>query len=160
MRWRSLIVLASYALLATAMSAQGENAGDPSVGSWKLDIAKSTFASNTPPKSETRTQRAVPGGIKIVIEDEYADGKKTRVESLITYDGKPRRSTGTGIWDSTVSKRIDQNVSESDLLRNGRIVGSVRREVSPDGKTMKIVYVIHRPDGSTVSTLSVFDRMQ
>lgn len=160
MRWRSFIVLASYALLATTMSAAGQHADDPSVGTWKLNISKSTFASNTPPKHETRTDRAVPGGIKIVIEDEYADGKKTRVESLITYDGTPRRSTGTAIWDSTATKRINQNVSESDLLRNGQIVGSVRREVSPDGNTMKIVYVIHRPDGSTVSTLSVFDRLQ
>jgi len=34
----------------------------------------------------------------------------------------------------------------------------VRREVSPGGKTMKMFYVINRPDGTSVSTLSVFER--
>jgi hypothetical protein len=34
----------------------------------------------------------------------------------------------------------------------------VRREVSPDGKTMKVLYVINRPDGTNVSTVSVYER--
>jgi hypothetical protein len=41
--------------------------------------------------------------------DEYADGKKARVETLVTYDGKPRPSTGSGTWDSAATKRVDRN---------------------------------------------------
>jgi hypothetical protein len=99
-----------------------------------------------------------PKGTRVVIEDEYADGKKTRVETLVTYDGMPQPTTGSGIWDSTATKRIDRYVTESDLLRNGKVVGRVRREVSPDGKTMKVFYVINRPDGTNVSTVSVYER--
>jgi hypothetical protein len=133
-------------------------AEDTSAGTWKLNIAESTFASNTPPKSETRTHTVTAKGTRVVIEDEYADGKKTKVETLVTYDGKPRPTAGSGIWDGTATKRIDRNVAEAELLRNGKVVGKVRREVSPDGKTMKMVYLINRPDGTTVSTMSVFDR--
>jgi hypothetical protein len=155
--WKSLTFAFALSLLAWALQA-AQPAEDTSAGTWKLDIAKSTFASNTPPKSETRTHTVTPQGTRVVIEDEYADGKKTRVETLVTYDGQPRPSTGSGIWDSTATRRVDRNVTESDLLRHGEKVGSVRREISPDGKTMKMVYVINRPDGTSVSTLSVFER--
>ena len=155
---RKTVILASALSLVVAVLQAAQPAEDTSAGTWKLNIAKSTFASNTPPKSETRIHTVTPKGTRVVIEDEYADGKKTRVETLVTYDGRPQPTTGSGIWDSTATKRIDRYVTEADLLRNGKVVGRVRREVSPDGKTMKMVYVINRPDGTTVSTLSVFER--
>jgi hypothetical protein len=151
-------IIASVLCAVAIVSQAGPPADDTSVGTWKLDVAKSTFASNTPPKSETRTHTITPDGTRVVIEDEYADGKKTRVETLVTYDGKPRPSTGSGTWDSIATRRIDRNVTEAELIRDGKVVGHVRREVSPDGNTMKMVYVINRPDGTNVSTLSVFER--
>lgn len=154
---KTLIVASVLSMVAIVVQAEPP-AEDTSAGTWKLNVAKSTFASNTPPKSETRTHTVTPQGTRVVIEDEYADGKKTRVETLVSYDGKPQRSTGSGIWDTTATKRIDRNLTEAELIRDGRVVGNVRREVSPDGNTMKMVYLIHRPDGTTVSTLSVFER--
>jgi hypothetical protein len=154
---KTLILVSTLSLVVTMLQA-AQPAEDTSAGTWKLNIAESTFASNTPPKSETRTHTVTAKGTRVVIEDEYADGKKTKVETLVTYDGKPRPTAGSGIWDGTATKRIDRNVAEAELLRNGKVVGKVRREVSPDGKTMKMVYLINRPDGTTVSTMSVFDR--
>lgn len=158
MNARKILTLAlALSLVMTALQA-AQPAEDTSAGTWKLKLDESTFASNTPPKSETRVHTVTAKGTRVVIEDEYADGKKTRVEILVTYDGKPQPSTGSGIWDSTATKRIDRYVTESDLLRNGKVVGRVRREVSPDGKTMKVFYVINRPDGTNVSTVSVYER--
>ena len=154
---KALILALALSLVVTVLPA-AQPAEDTSAGTWKLKLDESTFASNTPPKSETRVHTVTPQGTRVVIEDEYADGKKTRVETLVTYDGKPQPTTGSGIWDSTATKRIDRYVTESDLLRNGKVVGRVRREVSPDGKTMKVLYVINRPDGTNVSTVSVYER--
>jgi hypothetical protein len=156
-RKTTLILASALSLVVTVLQA-AQPAEDTSAGTWKLKLDESTFASNTPPKSETRVHTVTPKGTRVVIEDEYADGKKTRVETLVTYDGKPQPTTGSGIWDSTATKRIDRYVTESDLLRNGKVVGRVRREVSPDGKTMKVFYVINRPDGTNVSTVSVYER--
>jgi hypothetical protein len=156
-RKTTLILASALSLVVTVLQA-AQPAEDTSAGTWKLKLDESTFASNTPPKSETRVHTVTPKGTRVVIEDEYADGKKTRVETLVTYDGKPQPTTGSGIWDSTATKRIDRYVTESDLLRNGKVVGRVRREVSPDGKTMKVLYVINRPDGTNVSTVSVYER--
>jgi hypothetical protein len=158
MNARKTLILASALSLVVTVLQAAQPAEDTSAGTWKLKLDESTFASNTPPKSETRVHTVTPKGTRVVIEDEYADGKKTRVETLVTYDGKPQPTTGSGIWDSTATKRIDRYVTESDLLRNGKVVGRVRREVSPDGKTMKVLYVINRPDGTNVSTVSVYER--
>ena len=154
---KTLILASALSLMVTALQA-AQPGEDTSAGTWKLKLGESTFASNTPPKSETRVHTVTPKGTRVVIEDEYADGKKTRVEMLVTYDGKPQPTTGSGIWDSTTTKRIDRYVSESELLRNGKVVGRVRREVSQDGKTMKVFYVIDRPDGRNISTVSVYER--
>jgi hypothetical protein len=154
---KTLILASALSLVVTVLQA-AQPAEDTSAGTWKLKLDESTFASNTPPKSETRVHTVTAKGTRVVIEDEYADGKKTRVETLVTYDGKPQPTTGSGIWDSTATKRVDRYVTESDLLRNGKVVGRVRREVSPDGKTMKVFYVINRPDGTNVSTVSVYER--
>ena len=158
MNARKTLILASALSLVVTVLQAAQPAEDTSAGTWKLNLDNSTFASNTPPKSETRIHTVTPKGTRVVIEDEYADGKRTRVETLVTYDGKPQPTTGSGIWDSTATKRIDRYVTESDLLRNGKVVGRVRREVSPDGKTMKVFYVINRPDGTNVSTVSVYER--
>lgn len=158
MNARKTLTLASALSLVMTVLQAAQPAEDTSAGTWKLKLDESTFASNTPPKSETRVHTVTPTGTRVVIEDEYADGKKTRVETMVTYDGKPQPTTGSGIWDSTATKRIDRYVTESDLLRNGKVVGRVRREVSPDGKTMKVLYVINRPDGTNVSTVSVYER--
>ena len=158
MNARKTLILASALSLVVTVLQAAQPAEDTSAGTWKLKLDESTFASNTPPKSETRVHTVTPKGTRVVIEDEYADGKKTRVETLVTYDGKPQPTTGSGIWDSTATKRIDRYVTESDLLRNGKVIGKVRREVSPDGKTMKVFYVINRPDGTNVSTVSVYER--
>lgn len=158
MNARKTLMLASALSLVVTVLQAAQPAEDTSAGTWKLKLDESTFASNTPPKSETRVHTLTPKGTRVVIEDEYADGKKTRVETLVTYDGKPQPTSGSGIWDSTATKRIDRYVTESELLRNGKVVGRVRREVSPDGKTMKVLYVINRPDGRNVSTVSVYER--
>ena len=158
MNARKTLILASALSLVVTVLEAAQPAEDTSAGTWKLKLDESTFASNTPPKSERRVHTVTPEGTRVVIEDEYADGKKTRVETLVTYDGKPHVSVGSRDFDSVAAKRVDRNVTTADLLRNGKVIGSLRREVSPDGQTMKMNYVITKADGTTVSTMSFFER--
>jgi hypothetical protein len=75
--------------------------------------------------------------------------------TTVSHDRAPAVVPGT-VPPRSVSTAT--NVVEAELIRDGKVVGNVRREVSPDRNTMKMVYVIHRPDGTSVSTLSVFER--
>jgi hypothetical protein len=98
-----------------------------------------------------------PEGTRLVIEEEFADGRKTRVDTRITYDGQAHAVTNRD-YDSIASRRVSANETLADLLLDGKVIGSLRREVSPDGKTQKINYLIHKPDGTTISSVSVYER--
>ena len=158
MNARKTFILASALSLAVTVLQAAQPDEDSSVGTWKLNVTKSTFAQNPPPTKETRTYTVTSEGTHLVIEEEFADSTKLRIETLVTYDGKPHVSVGSSDFDSVAAKRIDRNVTTADLLRNGKVIGSLRREVSPDGKTMKMNYVINKADGTTVSTMSFFER--
>jgi hypothetical protein len=153
---KTLLVAAALCVVATALQAAQPEA-DSSAGTWKLNVAKSSFAQNPAPTSATRVYTVTAEGTRLVIEEEFADGRKTRVDTRITYDGKPHAVTNRD-YDSIASKRVNSNETLADLLLNGKVIGSLRREVSADGKTMKINYLIHKPDGTTVSSVSVYDR--
>src|SRR5437588_13117986 len=101
---RKTLMLASALSLVVTVLQAAQPAEDTSAGTWKLNIAESAFASNTPPKSEARIHTVTRKGTRVVIQDEYADGKKNRVNTLVTYDGKPRPTTGNAVFDITARK--------------------------------------------------------
>jgi hypothetical protein len=153
---KTLIVASALCVVVTALQAAQPEV-DSSAGTWKLNVAKSSFAQNPAPASATRIYTVTPEGTRLVIEEEFADGRKTRVDTRITYDGKPHAVSNRD-YDSIASRRVNSNETLADLLLNGKVIGSLRREVSADGKTMKINYLIHKPDGTTVSSVSVYER--
>jgi hypothetical protein len=153
---KSLVLGATLALLVPfARSAQS---GDASIGTWKLNLSKSTFGSGVPPRAETRIYLADPKGIHLVIDNEAADGNITKTDLTISYDGKPHPAAGNPNWDSAATRRVGPNEATADLYRNGKAVGKLRRLVSDDGKSMTVNIVITQPNGTTETSLSVFDR--
>jgi hypothetical protein len=138
--------------------AHSAQSGDASIGTWKLNLSKSTFGSGVPPRAETRIYVAVPEGIHLVIDSEAADGTSTKTDVTIRYDGKAHPAAGNPNWDSAATTRVGPNEANADLYRNGEVVGKLRRLVADDGKSMTINIVITKPNGTTETALSVFDR--
>lgn len=157
MNARKTLIVASALCLGVAVLHAAQPPADSSAGTWKLNVTKSSFAQYPAPTSATRIYTVTAEGTRLVIEEEFADGRKTRVETRITYDGKPHAVTNRD-YDSIASRRVSSNETLADLLLNGKVIGSLRREVSSDGKTMKINYLIHKPDGTTVSSVAVYER--
>jgi hypothetical protein len=156
--WKNLIVGLALALVAPVVLA-AQSGGDTSIGTWKLNLAKSAFSSQTPPKSQTRIYTASPtGGMHVVIEEVAADGKSTKTDVAIVYDGKPHPASGNPDFDSAASKRIDAYETTADLIRNGKVIGLLRRLVSQDGKTMTINIKTEKADGSVATALYFYDR--
>jgi len=154
---KTLLTGLALALLAPwALAAQP--AGDTSTGTWKLNVAKSTFGSESPPKGETRIYTVNPQGTHVVIEDEAADGKSTKTDVTITYDGKPHPVKGNPDYDSAAATRVDRYETKADLIRQGKIIGVLRRVVSQDGKTMTINIRTQKVDGTTETAMSVYER--
>jgi hypothetical protein len=53
-------------------------AGDPLIGTWVLNVAKSTYSPGPAPKSETRTYTATARGFTYSSKGIDADGKPTK----------------------------------------------------------------------------------
>jgi hypothetical protein len=149
--------LASMALGAS-VSLAGEPMTDSVAGTWKLDVTRSTFSSGTMPKSETRTYTDTPKGTHVLIETEHADGQKEKNEVTLTYDGKPHPLAGNADYDSAAAKRVSPSEIQADLIRQGQVIGTLRRLVSPDGKTLTINVKTNKADGTSETAMAVYHR--
>jgi hypothetical protein len=130
---------------------------DPVVGTWKLNPAKSTRSAMMF-KSETRTYRAVPGGIEMVWIRVTADSKTSTVKTTFKYDGKDYPVTGSRDFDTISGTAIDAHTVETTQKYMGKKVGTTRRTVSDDGKTMTLNQLFTDADDRQTGSLIVYDR--
>jgi hypothetical protein len=149
--------LALGALLAISSFAIAADAPDPVIGTWKLDTARST-RSNSMYKSETRIYTAVPDGIALTWERVSADGKTSVVKVTYKYDGKDYPVTGSPDFDAISGQHVDAHTVESIQKRMGKKVGTTRRTVSEDGKTLTLNVRFIMPDGKESGAVMVNDR--
>jgi hypothetical protein len=145
-------------LLLVLLSASGIWAADASIGTWKLNVAKSTFKPGPPPASETRVYKAQPTGAMTTVKTTWADKVSTTVEYPANYDGKDYPVDGSRDVDVVVLTRIDDFTSAATLKHFGKEIGVARRVVSPDGKTMTISYKGINTRGDQVDNVAVYDR--
>jgi hypothetical protein len=148
---RRLLVLMLFGALCTW-------AADASVGTWKLNVAKSTFKPGPPPAAETRIYQAQPEGVKTTVKTTWADRKTTSVEYPANYDGKDYPVSGSRDIDAVALTRMDDFTSAATLKHAGKEIGVARRVVSPDGKTMTITYKGINSIGDKVDNVAVYDR--
>src|SRR3979409_560045 len=104
-------------LFAGAILAIGTGAAfaaDTAVGTWKLNVAKSTFSPGPAPKSQTRTYAETPQGITLTIKTTAARAWWTPTATLtFKDDGKPYPVTGNSDFDMVAVTRVDANTVHS-----------------------------------------------
>ena len=132
-------------------------AADAVDGTWKLNVAKSKF-SGTAPKSATRIYTESADGTSLDQKSVGADGKEMSMHVTLAYDGKDHPMTGNPDADSGTGKAIDAHTSDFTLKRAGKVVGSVHRVVSADGKTLTVNNKGTHTDGKAYDDTLVFDR--
>jgi hypothetical protein len=142
------------------LSASALWAADASVGTWKLNPAKSTFKPGPPPVTETRIYQAQPKGVKTTVKTLWADRISTTVEYPANYDGKDYPVDGSRDVDAVALSRMDDYTSEAILKHAGKEVGTARRVVSKDGKSMTITYKGVNTRGDHVDNVAVYDRQK
>jgi len=123
----------------------------PFTGTWKLNVAMSTFQPGPPFKSFTLT--FTPDGTR-QLDLTYADGQTLKA-SLPWSDGTEVSVTANQGFDgvSAVSK-IRGNTINDTWKRNGRVIEKVHAAVSRGGKTLKI-----RVDGTDVEGRAFHNRL-
>jgi hypothetical protein len=109
---------------------------DVAVGTWKVNVSKSTYVPGPGPISRTVTVQPTGKGEKWTIDATFPDGTKRRLEYTADYDGKDYPLTGDQMADTVSLHRIDPYTFERVDKKGGKAVRRVRCSMSDDGKTM------------------------
>ncbi len=135
--------------------------GNMSIGTWKLNPAKSTESPGPTPKSLTR--RSAPSGEGVKVTFDGIDGNGGRIAFSFTakYDGNDYPETGVGMpnaADTVVLKPIDLYRTEVTHKRAGKVVATTRQMISKDGKVMTNTTTGTNQNGQPTKSVQVFDK--
>ena len=157
---KTILTTAFMAVLLTVGSAAvvAAPAADPVIGTWQLNVTKSTFSPGPAPKSDTRTYAATDQGIAMTWNSVGADGKETVVRSTFKADGKDYPMTGNPNFDSLSLKQVDDHTVQSTQKRGGKVIGTTTRTVSKDGKVLTLSSKGTSPTGAPYDMVMVYDK--
>ena len=128
---------------------------DNSLGTWKLDLAKSKAGAM---KSLTVTRESVEGGVKVTAMGETNDGTAYKHTFTAPYDGKEVPLTGNATFDRISVKRVDVNTLTDERRKiDGSAKGTARTVISDGGKVMTITIRGTIPQGALYQVF-VFDK--
>jgi len=152
-----MVRIVAIALLSTLFFGTTAFAADAVDGTWSLNVAKSKF-SGTAPKSAMRVYTESADGTTLDQKMVGADGKEQSMHVTLAYDGKNHPITGNPDADGGTGKAINAHTSDFSLTKGGKVVGSVHRVVSADGKTLTVHNKGTHADGKTYDDTLVFDK--
>jgi hypothetical protein len=128
------------------------------VGTWKVNLDKSTFNPGPKPTvASTLRIEATGKGEKISVKG-FADGKPTDYSYTATADGKPYATAGSPYGDHATLKIIDERTSEITYTTKGKVTRTAKRTVSADGKTLTIVSNGVNAKGEQYNNTVVYER--
>ena len=146
------VVLASFAIETVAQ------ATDPILGTWELNVAKSTYNPGPAPKGESRTYVMAGQDITATSKGVDGTGKPTAGAWTVNYDGKDRPTAGSPDSDTLSLKRIDPFTTEFTSKRAGKVVITGTRTISRDGKVMTITTKGTNAKGQAFNIVEVFEK--
>jgi hypothetical protein len=154
---RTILTKALFALALTTVAALG---ADNTLGTWKLDVAKSKYTpSPMPIKSLTITREASDGGVKHTTTGERADGTAIKASYTAKYDGKEVHVTGNSQYDMIAIKQVNANTLTDERKKtSGPYKATGRTVISNGGKTMTTNTKGTNADGKEFTQILVFDK--
>ena len=151
-------------VLALGLAARASAQGELRVGTWKLNLAKSTFNQGPAPKSVTIKIEAAGAGYKTIVDTVESDGRVRHFEATANADGKdyPRITTDGGLLpngDVVALTRLDANTTRTIQKKDGKVIITRTSVMSSDGKTMTTTTTDTNALGQTsVNSVGVFDK--
>jgi hypothetical protein len=136
-------ILLAAALFVMASGAAAGQGSDLFFGTWKLNVAKSTYSPGPPPMSVTRVVETwETDGIRETATVVQADGTQVTGGATFHFDGKDYKSANPN-FDTTAFKRENANTFSFTMKRAGKVVGTGKYVVAKNGKvgTETVTYV-------------------
>src|SRR4051794_23735617 len=132
---RTILTNALIAMAITTVAAFG---ADNTLGTWKLNVAKSKYTpAPMPIKSLTVMREASDGGVKQTTTGERADGTAINSSYTAKYDGKDVQVSGNAQYDTIAIEQVNTNTLTDERKKtSGPYKAKGRTVVSNGGKTM------------------------
>lgn len=150
--------VALLGMLAVAGSEVASAQGDPHVGTWVVNVAKSKYTPGPPPKEQTSVWTVAGDGFKVATKGISAAGQPTMAEFSAIFDGKDHPAKGSPDWDAILSKRVDSHTIEFTRKKGGKVVQTATSAVSKDGKTRTVTTTGVNAQGQKISSVAVYEK--
>jgi hypothetical protein len=162
-RSRSLTVPVAVALFCTIAFSGTARSGDtsPSVGKWKLNVAKSRFEPGPVLKSEMRTYEDWGGGlVHGVFQGVDSQDKPTFREYVARFDGKdyPYVRRGSPTASTIGCKPVDANTFSFVVKEDGKVSYSGTHARSADGTVLTVTAKGVDAQGQPIGYTLVYDK--
>jgi hypothetical protein len=157
---RIAVVFVVLAALFAVSSATRAQSPDPWIGTWKVNLAKSTYSPGPKP-TVPGTIKSEPsaGGLKTTIDAVNPQGQPIHTEAVAMFDGKDNPVKGAQAPKTTTAlKRIDGRTFEAQGKVDGKPTVTTRVVISTDGKTMTATQTGKNAQGQSVNNVIVADK--
>ena len=128
------------------------------IGTWKLNLAKSTYSRGPAPRGRTLTFQRDAQDVKVTFEEIDAQGKSTKQDGLLFNDGKFHPAPGVPAYDAQAYKAVNDSAGWVIRTKAGKVVQTLIGELSADGKTQTITTAGVTADGRQINDFSVYDK--
>ena len=148
------------AVVAVAMSFMGSAAcfaGNPHMGTWKLNEAKSKLAPGVG-KNITVVYAEMKDKMKVTVDGVNKDGKPTHAVWVGAADGKAYKTKGNLAWDAAAYKVVNDHTYAITTMKGGKVFANGKSTVSADGKTRTVMTEGTGADGKKFKNKSVYDK--
>ena len=154
------ILKAALVGLAVLLTLSGASfAQDALAGKWKLNLEKSKYNPGPPPKSLMLIYEPAEGGIRATVDGVSADDQPIKaVFGPFKLDEKPYPITGSPVFDSQISKKVDDRNSDFIRRKGDKTVETGKRELSADGKIVTLTSTGTNAKGQQYNNVLIFDK--
>ena len=152
--WR----LVSSIAVALAVVLIGGTAVAQSVGTWTLNLEKSTYKAGQAPKSMTLMYEPAGEGIKVTVDQMPAEGPAVHYTYSANYDGKDVAVVGNPNGDTAARTRTNATTTQLVNKKGGEIVSTATLVDSADGKTLTITTTGKDGKGQKIDNVAVYDK--
>lgn len=154
-------VLTSLSLTLTmALGSLALAQGKTRIGTWELNLEKSTFSPGPAPRQQTLTFQEKGPQWMALIQGFDASGKPINLDAnnlMITFDGRDH-PTPTADYETTAWKPVDDYKYLVTRKKAGKVVMTSTNILSADGKTMTITTIGQNAAGQPIHNVRVYDK--
>jgi hypothetical protein len=156
---RSFLIVVLPLLVLGSLAGFAQAPAKPAfAGTWKLNLAKSTYSPGPTPKSQVAKLAAVGGGMSVISDRVEADGQKVHFEWTANFDGKDYPVKGDPSRDFVSVKKIDDYNIEITNKKAGKVTTTIKAVYDKDGRHRVETVTGTNTQGQAIKNVTSWDK--